>query len=547
VHVLQNKLGYSKRQILSWLIVISLISLGLKLYLVDFSTLPPEDTFGYTLRAFSHNNGDFTEPARKTLGWSLVISPFFKLVDSDHFIDYTNVVRILSLIVSTTSIFPMYLLARRFTNEKYSLVAAFLFAIEPHLNYNAGLGLSEPLFILVMTLSVYFILNKDSRLFCLSFLLAGMMWWIRFNGIVMLPILSLILLFNSKRSTKIIPVLLLCISIFFIVCSPMLAQRYAQYGDPLYFSQSDTLYTGEFVTVVAENTKNDSYSTSNYIHDHGIDQFIWKFVVGGLSNLGDQTIKLLYPYMIVLLPIGIFFSFRSFDQNSSYIKAIWIIILITLGSFVTYFAVVQERRLIFHLIPFFIILSIIPIQRMVEYGMSTFSFSRRQKNITLTIILLISFILAFTLTTRYQPVDVALENEKLEFAKYFLNHYEGTVVDTGDSLQTLRYVILTEKQDFRKYMTKNDDQFSKTDKLDVINLYAKSLNDFIKTSKQYNVHYLIINKNSVTKEWYPYMEDVYDGNHSYLKKVFDSADFGFKKLDVRVFKIDYAQFEKTLG
>ena len=43
------------------------------------------------------------------------------------------------------------------------------------------------------------------------------------------------------------------------------------------------------------------------------------------------------------------------------------------------------------------------------------------------------------------------------------------------------------------------------------------------------------------------MEDVYDGNHSYLKKVFDSADFGFKKLDVRVFKIDYAQFEKTLG
>ena len=92
MHVLQNKLGYSKRQILSWLIVISLISLGLKLYLVDFSTLPPEDTFGYTLRAFSHNNGDFTEPARKTLGWSLVISPFFKLVDSDHFIDYTNVV-----------------------------------------------------------------------------------------------------------------------------------------------------------------------------------------------------------------------------------------------------------------------------------------------------------------------------------------------------------------------------------------------------------------------------------------------------------------------
>ena len=60
----------------------------MKLYLVVFSSLPPEDTINYTLRAFSHNNGDFTEPTRKTLGWSLVISPFFKLVESDRFIDY---------------------------------------------------------------------------------------------------------------------------------------------------------------------------------------------------------------------------------------------------------------------------------------------------------------------------------------------------------------------------------------------------------------------------------------------------------------------------
>lgn len=539
-------MGYSKRKILSCLIIISLISLGLKLYTVDFTSLPPEDVFGYTLRAFSHNTGDFTEPERKTLGWSLVISPFFKLVDSDRFLDYVNVIRILSLSISTISIFPMYLLARRFTNEKYSLVAAFLFAIEPHLNHNAGLGLSEPLFILVMMLSIYFILTKDTRLFCLSFFLAGVMWWIRFNGIVMLPILLLILILNSKRSPKIIPVLLLCISIFFIVSSPMLVHRYAQYGDPLYFSQSGALYTGEFVTVVAENTEGESYSALNYIADHGMGQFIWKFIVGGLYNLGDQVIKLLYPYMIMLLPMGMFFSFRAFDQNSNYIKANWIVILITLGSFVTYFAVIQERRLIFHLIPFFIIFAIIPIQRLVEYGLSTFSFSQKQKNYSLVIVLSIALLLAITFTLRYDLPDTTKEQEKIELAKYLLSQHGGKVLDTGNALEGLVYAkIESASNSFKNYMIKNDLD-AKNEKIQTISLYAKSMTDFITVAEQHDLKYVIINRDEVTTVWYPFFENVYDSESSYpyLVKIADSTQLGFKKLNVKVFQIDYNKFHE---
>ncbi|NDB90976.1 MAG: hypothetical protein EB166_09270, partial [Thaumarchaeota archaeon] len=317
-----------------------------------------------------------------------------------------------------------------------------------------------------------------------------------------------------------------------------------QYGDPLYFSQGSALYTGDYSAILAENTKSLNYSPLDYIHDHGIAGFLQKFIAGGIYHVLDQAAKLSLPYLFYMLPFGILFSFRAFDQNPKYIRANWIVILITLGSFVTYFAVVQERRLIFHTVPFLIIFAVIPIQRLVEYGFSTFSFSKKQKNLVLTIILIIAFILALLFTTRYQPVDVQLENEKLEFAKYVLSHYEGKIVDTGDSLQTLRYVILTEKQDFKQYLTKNDDQFSKTDKLDVINLYASSLNDFINVSKQYDVKYLIVNKNSITQEWYPYMDGVYDDSNPYLKKVFDPTDLGFRKLDVRVFQIDYSEFDR---
>ncbi|NDB92824.1 MAG: hypothetical protein EB167_09065, partial [Nitrososphaeria archaeon] len=138
MYTLQNDLGYSKKIIAICLVAIAILSLGLKLYTTNFSVLPSEDTFGYVLRAISHTHGDFTEPARKTLGWSLFVSPFFEITHPNSFLDYVNIIRGISLGISTITILPMYALARRFFDEKYSLVAAFLFAIESHLNYNAG-------------------------------------------------------------------------------------------------------------------------------------------------------------------------------------------------------------------------------------------------------------------------------------------------------------------------------------------------------------------------------------------------------------------------
>ena len=284
MYIIEKNLNYSKKRIFSLIVIIVLISLGLKLYTMNLAVLPPEDTFGYVLRAISHNNGDFTEPARKTLGWSIVISPFFKFVTSDNFLDYVAVAKILSLGISLISIYPMYLLARRFFNEKYSVVAAFLFAVEPHLNYNAGLGLSEPLFILISMLAVYFVLSKNTKFVYLSFFLTGLLWWIRFNGIVMLPIILLIFFLNFKRSRGLLLKFFFGLAIFLLAVSPMLIHKYEQYGDPIYFTQSSTLYTGEYAAIVGENTKSLNYSAFDYINEHGLTQFIDKFIIGGMYN-----------------------------------------------------------------------------------------------------------------------------------------------------------------------------------------------------------------------------------------------------------------------
>ena len=117
----------NKSRVIIFLILISCISLSMKLYLIDFSTFPnDEDALGYILRSIAHTNDDYSPMSSKTLGWTIFLSPFLNLVDSENFIDYANMARVVSVGVSIVSIFMMYVLARKFFPEKYSLVAACL-------------------------------------------------------------------------------------------------------------------------------------------------------------------------------------------------------------------------------------------------------------------------------------------------------------------------------------------------------------------------------------------------------------------------------------
>lgn len=546
MYTLKNNLHYSKKKIFLFLTIIVLISFGLKMITLDLDSLPPIDVFGYVLRAVSHIDGDFTEPPRKTLGWSLFVSPIIGIENSTSLMDLFNSIRGISLIISLISIFPMYLLARRFFDEKYSLIAVFLFAVEPHLNYNAGLGLSEPLFILVTILSVYFVLSKNTKSFYVAFFLVGILWWIKFNGIVMLPIISLLFFLNLKRSPDLIPKFFLGLGIFLVIISPMLFQRYDLYGDPFYFSQSSTLYMGEQVSIIAENTKQINYSGSDYIDDFGIFEFIKKFIFGGMFNLIEQILKLSFPYLIFLFPIGMFFSLRPFDQNSKYVLANWIVLIGTLSIFVTYFAVVQDRRLIFYILPFLIIFSIIPIQRLIEYGLSTFSFTKKKKNISLFIIMGIILILAFSFTLKYELSDKIEDQEKIILGNYLLENFEGKILDSGDSLIGLHYAKFNVNNNFKTYNIKDDSAGVYDSKLIPISLYGKSLNDFLNVAKEYNLKYIAINKKSDISRNYPYLVDVYDNQDDYpfFNPIITSESLDFKKLEIKIYEIDYTQLDE---
>jgi hypothetical protein len=83
-------------------------------------------------------------------------------------------------------------------------------------------------------------------------------------------------------------------------------------------------------------------------------------------------------------------------------------------------------------------------------------------------------------------------------------------------------------------------------KLVAISIYATTMDDFIKTSKEYDLKYISFHQNGLGdfEPWYPYLVDVYENENKYnfLKKVFDTNEAGYTKFHAKVFEIDYKEF-----
>ena len=536
------------QKIIVLLIVIVLISLGLKLYHIDFSLPYNTDNLGFILRGFSHLNGDFSQTPDKGLGWSLFLFPFFHLVESDNLLDYSNLVRIISLAVSSVSIPMMYILSRRFFKRKYSLVAACLFAFEPHLNYYSGIGLAEPLYILAIIGTFYFVTSNHAKMIIPALMLSSVIWWTRINGFVILLLTTIIFFIIHKREPKTIGFYLLGLTFFFLILSPMLIQRDSQFGDPLYFWYNEKIFLDNYDELVSDNIENDG-SALGYIEKNGIYSFTERFIFQGLENTFEILFKLLLPYLIILIPFGILFSLRAFDQKQNLIWANWIFILGTIITLIVVISTVPERRFLLLLYPFLIIFSVIPIQRLVEYGFSTFAFTQKQKNISLFSILILILVLSIVFTVnQYEQPNVTFENEKLQVAQYMVENLNGVVLDgNGPSFEYVKYVLVNEPHSNFKEKSIGDpnmhsSRINPNFKLKYIN--AESIENLLTIGNTKDLRYIISNENDKGL-FHKYVNDIYSNEekYPYLTKIFDSTEQEMKFLKIKIFEINYEKFK----
>lgn len=539
-------MNFSKQRIAVFLLLVASISLAIKLSLVNLS-LPVFAGQEYAMQAIAYAYGDFAVHPKVNPGWPLFISIFFRLIESNNFNDYLVIVRPLGIFVSTATILPMYLLSRKFFNEKYSIVAASLFAFEPHINFNAGFGFTEPLYIFVIVLTVYFVLNKNIKFVYLTFALVGVLWWIRLEGVIMFFALSIIFFLNFKKSKNLIPKYLVCVVIFLIIVSPFLAQRYYQYDDPLYFYYNDHLFMEE--TYGDHQNFSANSTASDYIEQKGLDTFIHKFILTGIYQIFDLTARASFPYLFILLPFGALLALRPIIQEKKYVRANWIIILVYLGSLIIPLSVIQDKRFLYGLFPFFIIFATVLVERVVENGLSTFSFSRKRKNFSL-IIFISGVLVSAILVLNYDIVDTLEGEEKIELAKFLVNNLNGKILYDGKDNLYYNYIAVdTPSGSFKDYrINQGKDPYVKSSTSNgpsVMVFKGDSLREILSNEDANDAKYIWIRDKN---EPFNFLDDIFKNEEEYtfLKKVFDSNDKGFQKYHVKIFEINKQEFSRDI-
>jgi hypothetical protein len=298
---------------------------------------------------------------------------------------------------------------------------------------------------------------------------------------------------------------------------------------------------------ILSNTESSAF---DYIQNHGIAAFFGNFLLGGFVNSLNILFRLSFPYLFILLPFGVLFSLRAFDQKSQYIKANWIFIISSILLMSVIISVVPEKRFLFFLMPFLVIFSVIPIQRVTEYGLNTFSFSRKQKDVFLIIVLIIVIILSGLFTLRYEKPDPILENEKFDFSNFALQNLNAnTLRDFGGGTDYITDIVLIHNNDFRDF--KIDYWIDKTERKKYefreIGVYGESIEDLISNGEDLDLKYLISNSHDTF--YYPFVDSVYhnEENFPYLVKIFDSEKHGYQKLKLKVFEIDYKKFHEMMS
>ena len=550
---METKLESPRSKVILCLVLIIGISLCLKLYSIDFSLPVNSDNLLFTLHAIAHTNGDFSQSTYVSMGWSLFVTPFFSLINSDNFIDYSNMIRVLSMSVATCSIPIMYLICRKFFDQKYSLVGASLLAFEPHLNYNAGLAYTEPLFIMTILGSFYFVLSKETKYIIPSLILAGAVLWIRPNGFIIFFIITIIYFITLRGQKRYFRNYALGLTLFLIVVSPIFLEKYEEYGDPFYSDYTTEIFVENYEELEWTETRELEVTAMDYIENKGFGSFLENFGLKGFFNTLWLLSKLSLPYLFILIPFGVIFSLRAFDQDKKYIRANWLFILLSIASMLIVIAVVPERRFLFFLLPFLIIFSVIPIQRVVEYGLSTFSFTKKQKNIFLIIVIFIVVVLSGYFTIfQYGEPDMVFENEKKDFAKFAVSNLHGEVLrEFGPASDYIVYEIITNPHGQFKQFKINSD-WSEYQELGgnvtphgSVFISGKSLNELVENGKEFDLKYIMVNKDG-NHPFHIFLSDLYSNeeNYPYMIKVFDSNDLGYKKFKVKVFEIDYEKYNK---
>ena len=488
--------------------LIFLISVGLSLRLVYFPyelpvTVDAFSSFRYAadIIALGHLPDSWLDPINN--GWAIFLSFWFSIIRLDEPLQYMQIQRFLSIIISTITVIPIYYICTKFVKQKYALIGSALFVLDPRIILNSFLASTDPLYILLGTSSLLFLIKNNRKFTLISFGLAAFCTIVRGEGIFFFFAIIVIYLIRNKITKKSISTILPSIGLFFIILLPMIIFRIDTIG-------TDGIFVRTATSLVATSPiANDQ----NYLKIFQSFEIFFKY-------LG----WIMIPNLIFFVPYGIIQYFKNRKKENNFI--IIFVMIMVLPSLYAYSVPALDTRYLYFLFPIFCILSSLAIQHY-------FSKFKIQNYILVGIFIAI----LFTSISFYEykkddwRMDVDNEKEYLKISQEILEMLE--ISDGVNYHPTIgRYLAVDQ---LPNQWPISHDKIS--NKVELISPGQNSLNDFITQNNESLTHIIVDNNSDLQK----YLVEIYDNEYEFLELIYEYK-MKEKERKFKVFKINYNLF-----
>ncbi len=503
VHIFDKKLNFFTNYPLITLIIIGVAGLSIRLFYFPFDVPLSLDAlnayffYATDISILGHLPTDFTFANN---GWPIFLSFFFSIFRFDNALDYMILQRIITILLSVLTIVPVYFLCKRFFDKPYALVGAIIFVLEPRIIQNSLLGLTEPLYIMMVATTLCLFFSPNRKIVYVSFAVIALASIVRSEGLFVFFPLLIIFFVRNRKERNIILKTIFVIGIFILVILPIAVFRIQVQGNDL--------MTGRIVGVANQILVSSHETSFN------------EYVILSIENIVKLSGWSIIPIFIFFMPVGIFLVLKN--RNHQDIAPIIITIFMLLPVFYG-FSVANDTRYIYPLFPLFCIFSLYSVKKITE---------KRETQNTILILIIVGVLFASAGFLDIKKFDYEHQKEAFSIAHQVVNTAKG-VNDYYPEDSYIKPAELPSKWPTLKSNIPLSVTIIQTKNFD-------SLEKYIKSSENEGLTHLVVDD---SKKRPVFLNDVFnhEEKYPYLTKIFDSEDNGYR-YHVKIFKIDYGKF-----
>lgn len=522
--------NYFEKHFCLTLIALFILSLAIRLFLTPYNIVLREDAYVYLLKSLEITKGNFVPIQTHAIGWSQFMSPFFYLFGSTSIFQNMIYARIISNFVGALSIFPLAYIGRKLLDKKGLIFLLILFAFSSHLIMLSTSALTEPLFIFLLMMSVYFIIKaRENQNYILTASLFGAFaYYVRPNGIFILPIILFSFFLLRKQIPKFsYKYIIYIVLIFFIVSAPFLYQRYTYFDSPFFYGENSKYFVDTYQQVWSNNVPVPSLM--DYLSTHTFTDYFNKFAIHGFFRIiFDYVYGVISPLLLFFFLYGILRYFK----DRRYVPLI-IVFLIWIIGFTPVWDIFGTARHLYVTIPFILVFSTVAINDIFK--------NNRYRNVLLSLFLIV-FIL-FSLITpvgHWYKSPQSPVHDGLEWGRWAAQNIKGkiAIIEGGD-------LIMMHLPDTKVGGVGQLDLYAPQSNLSVVRPgYFENFSSAMEWFKEISVTHLALDDNNINRR--PYLKEIYSGKEVplYLTEVYTNYDTD-SKWKMKIYYINWSKYEES--